>query len=144
VPCIVEHAGLVFDELGGANYPAGLTKPMWNELKDHFAPETRSADRRATAQAMVAYCDGMSVRVFSGVTTGRLSDAPRGSRSFYWDTLFIPDDPKRPGSDLTYAQIVEDGSLGLPYKMVHLSQSGKAMMACLEFIRITPLNRLWA
>src|SRR5690348_16904704 len=30
VPCIVEHAGLVFD--GYHTYPGGLTKPMWNSL----------------------------------------------------------------------------------------------------------------
>src|SRR5437762_2768957 len=32
VPCIVEHAGLIFD--GYDSYPGGLTKPMWNVLKD--------------------------------------------------------------------------------------------------------------
>src|SRR5215208_3217325 len=28
VPCIVEHAGLIFE--GYHSYPGGLTKPMWN------------------------------------------------------------------------------------------------------------------
>jgi XTP/dITP diphosphohydrolase len=33
-PCIVEHAGLIFD--GYQSYPGGLTKPMWNVLKERF------------------------------------------------------------------------------------------------------------
>src|SRR4051812_15327036 len=30
VPCIVEHAGLIFDAYRDSWYPGGLTKPMWN------------------------------------------------------------------------------------------------------------------
>src|SRR2546423_5401598 len=40
VPCIVEHAGLIFD--GYDLYPGGLTKPMWNALNDKFIQETHS------------------------------------------------------------------------------------------------------
>src|SRR4051794_4910504 len=32
VPCIVEHAGLIFDHLSTHNYPGGLTQPMWDAL----------------------------------------------------------------------------------------------------------------
>lgn len=30
VPCIVEHAGLVFESHEEKGYPGGLTKPMWD------------------------------------------------------------------------------------------------------------------
>ena len=33
VPCIVEHAGLIFDDLVTHSYPGGLTQPMWDALK---------------------------------------------------------------------------------------------------------------
>src|SRR5437773_4332587 len=36
VPCIVEHAGLVFEGYESQSYPGGLTKPMWNALGDKF------------------------------------------------------------------------------------------------------------
>src|SRR5687768_1536881 len=36
VPCIVEHAGIIFDEYQGRSYPGGLTKPMWNALGSDF------------------------------------------------------------------------------------------------------------
>jgi hypothetical protein len=50
VPCIVEHAGLIFDDYKDRSYPGGLTKPMWNTLRDRFIEETRSANRGATAR----------------------------------------------------------------------------------------------
>ena len=133
VPCIVEHAGLIFD--GHDLYPGGLTKPMWNVLQDKFIEETHSAGRLATARAVVAYCDGRSVHTFVGETSGKIADKPRGNRQFYWDTIFIPDDPDGKVKDKTYAEIVDDPGLGLKYKMTRVSQSTRAMLAFLEFRR---------
>lgn len=144
VPCIVEHAGLVFEDYAGVSYPGGLTKPMWNILQDKFVKETNSEERRAIARAVVAYCDGKGVHTFSGETNGRIAKYPRGSRKFYWDTVFIPDDQVtgQPGK-LTYGEICEDPTQGLPYKMKHLSQSAKAMIALLKFLRAHPQPDLW-
>jgi inosine/xanthosine triphosphate pyrophosphatase family protein len=133
VPCVVEHAGLIFEEFLSENYPGGLTKPMWNALKDKFVVETHSSGRRAVARAVVAYCDGTQVLTFVGDTKGKLADSPRGSRAFYWDTVFIPDGT---GTDKTFAEIVDDPAMGLLHKVVHLSQSTKAMMKFLEYRRV--------
>jgi XTP/dITP diphosphohydrolase len=131
VPCIVEHAGLIFSDYEAFSYPGGLTKPMWNTLGERFIEETRSAGRSAIARAVVAYCDGQAIYTFVGETHGHLADGPRGSRSFYWDTVFIPDsDSGNPGKR-TYAEIVEQD--GLPAKVRTLSQSTKAMMAFLRY-----------
>lgn len=143
VPCIVEHAGLIFDEFSSAMYPGGLTKPMWNALGDKFLTATNSAGKKAVARAVVAYCDGMSVHTFVGETQGILAAIPRGGREFYWDTIFIPDDPINNPDQKTYAEIVEDPSLGLKYKVSMLSQSTKAMMHYLDFMRNTPTSPLW-
>ena len=143
VPCIVEHAGLIFDDYKQASYPGGLTKPMWNTLGFDFLEETKSKNRRATARAVVAYCDGMSVHTFVGETPGILADAPRGARQFYWDTVFIPDDPTGRVSGMTYAEIVEDASLGLEYKMTVLSQSSRAMLDFLRYLRQQGRSPLW-
>ena len=131
VPCIVEHAGLIFD--GYDLYPGGLTKPMWNFLKEKFVEETHSAGRRAIARAVVAYCDGRSVHTFVGETLGVIAEKPRGNREFYWDTIFVPDDPSGRSKGKTYAEIFEDPALGLKYKMTALSQSARAMLSFLEF-----------
>lgn len=141
VPCIVEHAGLIFD--GHASYPGGLTKPMWNALKEDFVRETNSAGRAAKAKAVIAYCDGLEVHTFSGETAGRIAPEPRGERDFYWDTVFIPDGDENPGQ-LTYAEIVADSSMGLAYKVLRLSQSSKAMSKFLEFRRASGLPGLWS
>jgi len=42
-PCIVEHAGLIYDDYVSISYPGGLTKAMWNALKDAFVRETNAA-----------------------------------------------------------------------------------------------------
>src|SRR5258708_33891350 len=93
VPCIVEHAGLVFSEYASLSYPGGLTKPMWDTLTDRFIEETHSSSRGAIARAVIAYCDGKSVRTFVGERQGTIANSPKGSREFYWDIVFIPDDP---------------------------------------------------
>lgn len=144
VPCIVEHAGLVFEQYQKESYPGGLTKPMWDTLKDHFLDETKSRGRRAVARAVVAYCDGTTVRTFPGETWGTLADHPRGSRAFYWDTVFIPDDATGKAAGKTYAEIVDDASLGLEYKIVQLSQSSRAMLLFLEHLRSVGQPKLWS
>jgi len=137
VPCIIEHAGLVFEEYERQSYPGGLTKPMWNALGDKFITETQSADRRASAVAVVAYCDGKAVHTFRGETKGHIARSPRGGRAFYWDTVFVPDNPAGKPGEQTYAEIVEDPALGLKHKVRDLSQSSKAMLTFLEYRRIT-------
>lgn len=140
VPCIVEHAGLIFADYETESYPGGLTKPMWNALGDRFVAETHSANRKAIARAVVAYCDGMSVQTFPGETAGMIADSPRGSRKFYWDTVFVPDGQSG-GTRLTYAELVE--TFGLAHKLINFSQSAKAMANFLEFYLSNPQPRLW-
>jgi inosine/xanthosine triphosphate pyrophosphatase family protein len=132
-PCIVEHAGLIFE--GYSSYPGGLTKPMWNVLGNNFLSETQALGRRARARAVIAYCDGQKVTTFVGETEGALSDHPKGTRQFYWDTIFIPDSTDMKVKGKTYAEIVDDVSLGLEYKVIHLSQSTRAMLQFLSYRR---------
>lgn len=143
VPCVVEHAGLVFADFQSESYPGGLTKAMWNALGDQFVQETHSANRCAIARAVVAYCDGMEVRTFKGETMGRIASSPRGSRRFYWDTVFEPFDLDGKANGKTYAEIVDDPELGLPYKVNCLSQSSKAFAALLEYLHAAPEPKLW-
>lgn len=130
-PCVVEHAGLVFEDYLKDCYPGGLTKPMWNTLGRNFLDETHSAGRPARAVAAVGYCDGQKVQTFVGETIGKLSNEPRGDRAFYWDTVFVPKDSNEEG--LTYAEIVSKYSIS--HKMIEHSQSAKAMIAFLAWRR---------
>lgn len=133
VPCIVEHGGLIFEEYRAASYPGGLTQPMWDALGAiGFLKETSGPGRKVIARAVVGYCDGSSVAVFVGDTKGSLADAPRGSRGYYWDPVFQPEDS---ASDVaatprTYAEIADEPD-GIA-KKVGLSQSTAAMVAFLK------------
>lgn len=144
VPCVVEHAGLIFEEYidkpEEQQYPGGLTKPMWNALGDRFLEEITKDGRRVVAKAVVGYCDGETLRTFVGETSGTLANEFRGDRAFYWDTVFIPDDQEGSG-ELTYAELV--ASRGLAYKVRELSQSTKAMKTFLEWFREAPTADLW-
>ncbi len=128
-PCIVEHAGLILENYSAENYPGGLTQPMWDALgAEGFLSSVRKKKKKATARAVVGYCDGMNVHIFVGETVGKFSQKPMGEREFYWDTVFIPNT----GDGHTYAEIsAKEGGL---VEKVQLSQSRKAMVKCLEFM----------
>jgi inosine/xanthosine triphosphate pyrophosphatase family protein len=64
----------------------------------------------------------MSIETFIGETRGSLAKTPRGTRPFYWDTIFCPDG----FADRTYAEIVGDDRKGLLDKL-KVSQSIKAL-----------------
>lgn len=139
VPCLVEHAGLIFSEYKKESYPGGLTQPMWDALADNgrspkdFVTELKVANRTAIARAVVGYCDGKRVRTFVGETEGTISASPKGKRQFYWDTVFKPTEATGKAGGLTYAEIAEHPDLGVAYK-VTISQSAKAMQKCLQYI----------
>jgi XTP/dITP diphosphohydrolase len=128
MPCIVEHAGLILKEHEAAGFPGGLTQPMWDALgADGFLRRTRASGEPALARAVFGYCDGMDVYTFKGETEGTIATNARGSRYFYWDTVFCPDG----FGGKTYAEISEEPTLGLPAKM-KVSQSFKALKQFLE------------
>lgn len=130
VPCIVEHAGLIFEDLLAHSYPGGLTQPMWDALEaDGFVKMKGVAGVRVIAKAIIGYCDGMNVHLFNGETHGVIAEKARGKRAFYWDTVFCPDG----GNGRTYSEIADEPD-GLESKM-KLSQSQKAIMAFLTFRR---------
>lgn len=123
VPCIVEHAGLVLEGYEDKSFPGGLTQPMWDALDpQRFVASCSALTTRATARAVVGYCDGMNIDTFVGETKGSLSAVPKGNRAFYWDTIFCPDG----FGNKTYAEIVGNDGSGLKRKL-EVSQSIKAL-----------------
>jgi XTP/dITP diphosphohydrolase len=128
VPCIAEHAGLIFEGYVPEKFPGGLTQPMWDALgAGKFILETSGGGRRVMARAVIGYCDGLNVQCFRGETWGKLANEPRGAREFYWDTVFIPE-----GETSTYAEICSDAKSGLK-KKISISQSTKALLEFLKY-----------
>jgi len=128
VPCVVEHAGLILEGFENEYYPGGLTQPMWDALgAELFVVGCSQLAKRAIARAVIGYCDGMSIRTFVGDMSGGLSAKPKGSREFYWDTIFCPD-----GFDgRTYAEVAVDAP-GLVSKL-RVSQSIKALRLFMQY-----------
>lgn len=123
VPCIVEHAGLILEGYEAKSFPGGLTQPMWDSLEpEEFVMCCSTLTNGAIARAVVGYCDGLNIYTFVGETKGRLSKTPRGTRQFYWDTIFCPEG----FGDKTYAEIVKDDTSGLGDKLA-ISQSIRAL-----------------
>jgi inosine/xanthosine triphosphate pyrophosphatase family protein len=114
---------LLLEGYEAKSFPGGLTQPMWDALDaDLFVASCSPLTTRATARAVVGYCDGMNIETFVGETKGSLSKIPKGSRAFYWDTIFCPDGFQ----NRTYAEIVGDDKSGLIQKL-EASQSIKAL-----------------
>lgn len=129
-PCIVEHAGLILEKNADAGFPGGLTQPMWDHLKPQgFLDRIGCGGERATARAVVGFCDGKQTYTFIGETMGTLAKAPSGGRDFYWYVIFRPDDNT---SGKTYAEIAGEED-GLRQKL-KLSQSTKAIRKFAEFL----------
>jgi len=131
-PCIVEHAGLILEGYEDQNFPGGLTQPMWDALgAKKFVRTLNWAGNKVVARAVVGYCDGHRIRVFSGETSGLLSEEPKGKRDFYWDPVFCPEG----AAGLTYAELADQKGL---QEKIKLSQSTKAIHECLQEVLLSP------
>lgn len=129
-PCIVEHAGLIFEGQELTGFPGGLTQPMWDSLKaEGFLERVGRPGEVAIAQAVVGFCDGVNVWTFVGETRGTLATEPKGQREFYWDTIFCPDE----FGGKTYAEVCEQPD-GLVRKLT-VSQSAKAMRQFVKHLK---------
>ena len=138
-PCIVEHAGLILEKNAAEGFPGGLTQPMWDALRPSgFLDRISCGGERATARAVVGYCDGMQTYTFIGETTGVLTNEPRHGREFYWDAIFCPTEL---GGKKTYSEISLEPD-GLSRKL-QISQSTKAIQKFASFLSTQTGNLLF-
>ena len=90
-PCFLENTGLWLWEHEGA--PGASFKRTWRELgEEGFA--ARFGGARGVARVVVALAESSApadVRLFTGSITGSLLRAPRGTGSYGWDRLWVPD-----------------------------------------------------
>jgi inosine/xanthosine triphosphate pyrophosphatase family protein len=100
---------------------------MWDALTaEQFLASCSALSKRAIARAVIGYCDGSRIRIYVGDVAGTLADKPRGSRQFYWDTVFAPDAL----GGKTYAEVAGAGGL---VRKVQISQSVRALMQFMAF-----------
>jgi non-canonical purine NTP pyrophosphatase (RdgB/HAM1 family) len=99
-PVIVEDTGLYLHALNGL--PGALVRWFLTTIGPAgicalIGPD---ADRGARAVSAVAYCDGETVEVMTGVVPGVIAPNPRGSGGFGWDPIFQPT-----GTPRTFAEM---------------------------------------
>ncbi|WP_437602643.1 non-canonical purine NTP pyrophosphatase [Sorangium sp. So ce590] len=89
VPLFVEHGGLFIEHLNG--FPGPLVKPFWERLQDRICcliPPGLS--RAARVVQKVCYCDGRTLRVYTGSILGEIARERRGDEGTHWEPMFIP------------------------------------------------------
>jgi XTP/dITP diphosphohydrolase len=122
-PLFVEDVGLHIRSMGG--YPGALVKHFREAIGiGGISACTDKSERSAEAVAAIAFCgsDG-SVRTFSGAVRGSISEEPRGSYTFGFDPIFIPE-----GHEKTF------GEMGMEEKN-RISHRRKALEKFAEWLK---------
>ncbi len=126
-PCFADDSGICVDVMGGA---PGIFSAIWSgtrsdeanrdlllaQLRD-ISGEHRKASFVCTI-ALVLRSDFEAS--FTGVWSGSVSDAPRGSGGFGYDPIFIPDQ-----FEVTAAELPEDLKSAISHRALALQQLAK-------------------
>lgn len=102
-PVLVEDVSLTFNALGS------LPGPYIKWFIEQAKPEACCAmldsfsDRGAVIRCTFGHFDGATVTLFDSEMAGRISDKPRGSNGYGFDTIFICD-----GYDITRAEMTPE------------------------------------
>ncbi|WP_437769848.1 non-canonical purine NTP pyrophosphatase [Sorangium sp. So ce281] len=89
VPLFVEHGGLFIEHLNG--FPGPLAMPFWERLQDRICSLIPPGQSRAAHVVQkVCYCDGRTLRVYTGSVPGEIAVEQRGDEGIHWEPMFIP------------------------------------------------------
>jgi non-canonical purine NTP pyrophosphatase (RdgB/HAM1 family) len=100
-PVIVEDVSLEFAGLG--RLPGPFIKWFIEDLGlEKICRLVDGQSRAATAKCVFGYYDGVTLELFEGSLSGRVSDHPAGAGGFGFDSILIPD-----GFDVTRAELNE-------------------------------------
>lgn len=101
-PLLVEDTTVVCTSLG--RLPGPFIKYFEEELgQEGICRLLDGKDRSCVATARFALHDGTKVHLFEGSMPGTVADMPRGTRSFGWASIVVPE-----GKDKTYAEMSDE------------------------------------
>ncbi len=102
VPVLVEDVSVIFTALG--RLPGTFIKYFEQELgQEGMCRLLDGKDRSCIATARYGFHNGESIEVFEGSMPGTVADTPRGTRSFGWASIIIPE-----GKTKTYAEMSDE------------------------------------
>ena len=91
-PVLIDDVGLTFAALGDLPGPfIRFFVDASNGLENLCRMLDGFSDRRATAQCVMAFYDGVKLNIFRGSLNGKIADSPRGNNGYGWDKIFMPD-----------------------------------------------------
>ncbi|XYI01636.1 non-canonical purine NTP pyrophosphatase [Sorangium sp. So ce1128] len=89
VPLFVEHGGLFIEHLNG--FPGPLVRPFWERLQYRICSLIPPGQSRAARVVQkVCYCDGRTLRVYTGSVLGEIACERQGDEGVHWEPMFIP------------------------------------------------------
>lgn len=98
-PVIVDHTCLGLGALNGL--PGPMTSAFWGAVgADVCSIVSKLGDDTADIRVSLAFTDGRQIRHVIQKQKGTIAGAPRGSRDFDWDRVFVPK-----GETRTYAEM---------------------------------------
>ena len=99
-PVLIEDTALTFKALNGL--PGTFVKFFLERIgNDGLIRLLQGYDNRnAVAETCFALCDQNGVHLFKGTRLGTIAGSPRGTDSFGWNAVFIPE-----GESLTWAEM---------------------------------------
>lgn len=107
MPIIVEHTILDISYLNGLpGYLTDYVMKKWNKYTICELMKCCSKNRDAVAKTVIGYCDGKNIKLFEGVTKGKIASMPRGENGFGWDAIFIPDEKE--AGEKTFGQMTSN------------------------------------
>ncbi len=128
IPALADDTGLEVDALDGrpgvrsARY-AGEDGDAEANMAKLLRELTGRPDRSAQFRTAVVYYDGQGGRLYEGVCRGTIMEAPRGSRGFGYDPLFLPD-----GESGTFAELAS----AVKNRISHRGRALQAFLSDLE------------
>ncbi|MCS7017624.1 MAG: RdgB/HAM1 family non-canonical purine NTP pyrophosphatase [Cytophagales bacterium] len=134
IPCFADDSGLEVFALNGAPgvhsaYYAGKARDFKANYERVLQELKGICDRRAQFKTVIALAlPNGKVRTFTGIITGVITEAPRGSNGFGYDPIFQPD-----GYGITFGEM--ETSL-----KTRISHRARAMQQLLDFLRSQNIN----
>jgi XTP/dITP diphosphohydrolase len=104
---LVEDYSVQIHSLG--NLPGPLVKWFMQALGPQGICDlvSRFAERRATVQNCLGFCDGKETRTFLGERRGHIAEEPRGRSQWGPDMIFIPNGSRKTFSQMNEADLVK-------------------------------------
>jgi XTP/dITP diphosphohydrolase len=129
LPALSDDSGLLVDALGGrpgvysARYagPQATYAERMEKLLEEIAA-TGDDERRARFVCVIAVADPSTgeVNTFDGVCEGRIACAPRGTRGFGYDPVFVPE-----GHAQTFGELPDEIKRDISHRARALAQAAR-------------------